>query len=138
MCPHMKWPLLLAGCIALLGAGIHGVVGDRIVRRIEPDSLPASRFGGGSSTKFLIRVSWHFVTIAFVIAGIGLGAAGLQPRWDAATGLAYEAAALITCWALFGLAGSHARAGIRAWTKHPAPVILTLTSALAWWGAATL
>ncbi len=67
--------------MALRGAAIHGVVGDRLVRRIEPEWL-------GRRAKFLIHVTWHFTTIAFVVLGVDVVWAGLEPESSAATGLA--------------------------------------------------
>lgn len=134
----MNWPLFAAGLISLSGALIHGVVGDRIVRRLDTGTLPKNPFGDGSSTKFLIRVSWHFVTIAFVVLGSGLVLVSMRPESSASTGVAYVAGAAVTCWVVFALTAVFFRGGVIAWTRHPAPYLLSAASALIWWGAASL
>ena len=42
----MNWPLLAAAALSLSAALIHGVVGDRIVRRIDATTLRATHSGG--------------------------------------------------------------------------------------------
>lgn len=134
----MNWPLLAAGFISLSGALIHGIVGDRIVRRLDTGTLPTNPFGDGGSTKFLIRVSWHFVTIAFLVLGVGLVLVALRPGSSASVGVAYVAGAAISCWVVFALTAVFLRGGVIAWTRHPAPYLLSAASALIWWGAASL
>ena len=54
----MNFPLLVAGSLALLGAGIHGVAGEAlVVRRLSPGGLQSSPFG-----------SPGFVTLAVGVA----------------------------------------------------------------------
>ena len=56
----MNFPLLVAGSLALLGAGIHGVAGEAlVVRRLSPGGLPSSPFGGPGMTRTMIRAAWH-------------------------------------------------------------------------------
>ena len=127
----MNWPLLVAGCFALVATAIHGIVGDGLVRRAEID-------GQDSRLKFLVRVSWHFTTIAFAIPGIALITAGVEPDSTAATGVAYVSGGLFTLWAAFALVSSFLRGGARAWLKHPAPVLLSAAAALIWLGVTRL
>ena len=127
----MNWPLLLAGCFALVATAIHGIVGDGLVRRAEIA-------GQGGRLKFLIRVSWHFTTIAFAVPGVALIAVGVEPESTAATGVAYVSGGLFACWAAFALVSSFLRGGARALLKHPAPVLLSVVAALIWWGVARL
>lgn len=134
----MNWPLLAAGALALLGSGIHGAVGDGIVRRIDADSLPKSSFGDGSSTKFLIRAAWHFTTIAFVVTGVALVFSGVRPDEGLSRGLAYSAGSLLTCWAALGLIAGFVRGGVRGWVTHPAPILLSISAALVWFGSTSL
>lgn len=127
----MNWPLLVAGCFALLATAIHGIVGDGLVRR-------AQITGQDSRLKFLVRVSWHFTTIAFAVPGIALITMGVEPDSTAATGVAYVSGGLFTLWATFALVASFLRGGARAWLKHPAPVLLSLAAGLIWWGVTRL
>jgi hypothetical protein len=131
-------PLLAAGALALLASAIHGVVGDRIVRRIDADSLPKNPFEDGFSTRFLIRVAWHFTTIAFVVTGVALVFSGVSPDEGPSMGLAYSAGSLLTSWAMLGLIAGFVRGGVRGWVTHPAPILLSISAALVWWGATWL
>ena len=133
----MSWQLVLAGALALFGAGIHGWVGDRIVRRIADDALPRNRFEG-ISTKFLIRVTWHITTLAFLVLGVGLVWVGLAPRAAAATGVAFVAAAAFLSWSVLAFAAGFKHGGMQVFRSHPAPAIFLLTAGLAAWGAAGL
>jgi hypothetical protein len=133
----MNWALLAAGSLSLMGSVIHGVVGDRIVRRIDDASLPGNPFTG-VSTKVLIRVTWHFVTIAFFVLGVALVATGAKPHIAAATGVAYVAGAAFAGWSIFALTAGFKHGGMRAFTAHPGPVIFLLTVVLISWGAAQL
>ena len=133
----MSWQLLLAGALALFGAAVHGILGDRIVRRIADDALPRNRFRG-ISTKFLIRVTWHITTIAFLVPGIGLVLVGAEPGAAAATGVAYVAAAAFLSWSVLAFIAGFKHGGLQVFLSHPAPAIFLLTGALAAWGAAGL
>src|SRR5437899_11107632 len=73
----MNFPLLVAGSLALLGAGIHGVAGESlVVRRLSPGGLPSSPFGGPGMTKTMIRAAWHMTTVAFLAVGSALALSG--------------------------------------------------------------
>ena len=122
---------MVAGCIAVLASIIHGVVGDRIVRRIDTDAI-------GGRVKFLLRATWHFTTITFGILGIALLWAGVKPGSTAATGVAYTAGALFSCWSVLALISGFMRGGARGWVAHPAPLMLSAATALIWWGATWL
>lgn len=133
----MNWALIAAGSLSLMGALIHGVVGDRIVRRIDGSLLPGNPFAG-LSTMLLIRVTWHFVTIAFAVLGIALVVVGTRPDVSAAFGVAYVAGAAFVCWSLFAFVAGFRSGGMRALKSHPAPVIFLLTVVLIFWGASQL
>ena len=133
----MSWQLVLAGTLALFGAAVHGVLGDRIVRRIADDALPRNRFRG-ISTKFLIRVTWHITTIAFFVPGIGLLWVGVQPEAAAATGVAYVAAAAFLSWSVLAFVAGFKHGGLQVFRSHPAPAIFLLTAGLSAWGATGL
>ena len=126
-------PLIVAGSLAILGAAIHGVGGEvLVVRKLSPETLPSSRFGGPVMTKTMIHVTWHMTTIAFFTVGSALLLAGSVLDGDAAQAIALLAAGAATGFAALAVGmGSSPRALFR----HPAPLLLTATAALAWWGA---
>ncbi|MDQ3956229.1 MAG: hypothetical protein M3285_11850 [Actinomycetota bacterium] len=133
----MNWPLIAAGSLSLMGSAIHGVVGDRIVRRIDEASLPGNPFQG-VSTMLLIRVTWHFVTIAFLVLGVALLVVGAKPEVTATSGVAYVAGAAFACWSVFALVAGFRRGGIRVFKSHPGPIAFVVTVVLISWGAAQL
>jgi hypothetical protein len=129
----MNVPLIVAGSLAILGAAIHGVAGEvLVVRRLSPGMLPPSPFGGPRATKTMIHVTWHMTTIAFVTVGSALLLSGSVLDGDTARGIGVLAAGASTGFAALavGLGASP-----RSFYRHPAPALLTLTAALAWWGA---
>jgi hypothetical protein len=130
-------PLIVAGSLAILGAAIHGVGGEvLVVRKLSPEMLPSTRFGGPVMTKTMIHVTWHMTTIAFFTVGSALLLSGSVLHGDAARGIALVAAGACTGFAALalGLGGAY-RHFPRALLRHPGPVVLTATAALAWWGA---
>jgi hypothetical protein len=130
-------PLVVAGTLALVGAAIHGVAGEILVlRKLSPGTLPSSRFGGPRATKSMIRVTWHMTTIAFLTVGSALLVSGMVLDRDAAQGIAVVAASASTGFAALAVGlGGALRHFPRSLFGHPAPVLLTATAALAWWGA---
>ena len=133
----MNWALIGAGFLSLMASMIHGGVGDRIIRRIDGSSLPGNPFAG-LSTMLLIRVTWHFVTIAFFVLGGALIAVGVRPDTAAATGVAYVAGAAFVCWSIFAFIAGLRSSGMRALKSHPAPIIFLLTVFLIFWGVLEL
>lgn len=133
----MNWAFVAAGCLALMGSAIHGWVGDHIVRRIDAEKLPGNPFPG-IGTRLLIRVTWHFVTIAFLVLGVALVAIGIAPEHSAAPGVAYVAGAAFSCWAIFTLATGFSHGGMRVFRSHPGPIVFVLAAVLIGWGAAHL
>jgi hypothetical protein len=129
-------PLIVAGVLAILGAAIHGVGGELLVRRLSPGMLPSSPFGGPRTTKTMIHVTWHLTTIAFVSVGSALFLSGSVVHGDTARGIALVAAGASTGFAALalglGVAYTHSP---RSLFRHPGPAALTATAALAWWGA---
>jgi hypothetical protein len=133
----MDVPLIVAGSMALLGAGIHGVAGEvLVVRRLAAAALPASRFGGPRMTMAMIHTTWHMTTIAFLTVGSALLLSGTVLDGDTAKGIALIAAGAATGFAALavGLGAAYTRTP-RALFRHPGPAVLTATAALAWWGA---
>jgi hypothetical protein len=130
-------PLIVAGSLALLGAAIHGVGGEvLVVRKLSPGMLPSSRFGGPGMTRTMIHVTWHITTIAFLTVGSALILAGSILDGDTARGIGLVAASAATGFAAvaLGLGVAYARSP-RSLYRHPGPVVLAATAALAWWGA---
>jgi hypothetical protein len=133
----MNVPLIVAGCLAILGATIHGMGGEVLVmRKLSLGMLPSSRFGGPRTTKTMIHVTWHMTTIAFLTVGFALLLSGSVLHGDTARGVGLLAASASTGFAALavGLGAAYARSP-RALLRHPAPAVLTLTAALAWSGA---
>lgn len=133
----MTVPLIAAGCLAILAAAVHGAGGELLVmRRLAPDVLPSSRFGGPVMTRAMIHVTWHLTTIAFLTVGCALVLSGSVLDGDAARGIGLVAAAAATGFAAVtvGLGAAHMRSP-KALVRHPGPAVLTAAAALAWWGA---
>jgi hypothetical protein len=130
-------PLIIAGSLAVAGAAIHGVGGEvLVVRKLSPEMLPSSSFGGPRTTMAMIRASWHITTIAFLTVGSALLLSGSVLDGDASRGIALVAAAASTGFAAVVVGLAIADAGSpRFLFRHPGPVLLTLVAALAWWGA---
>jgi hypothetical protein len=128
-------PFLVAAALALMGAAVHGGAGEAlVVRKLAPKILPSSPFGGGAATKRMIRATWHMTTVAFAVLGLALATCAGS---DAATcrGVGRVAALSFSGFALIAV-GSAIAQSPRSLLRHPAPLLLTATSALAWWGAA--
>ena len=51
----------------------------------------------------MIRVTWHFVTIAFMILGIALLLVSIKPELVVASGVAVLAGVAFACWSSFAL-----------------------------------
>jgi hypothetical protein len=129
-------PLIVAGSLAILGAAIHGGAGEvLVVRRLSPATLPSSSFGGPKVTKLMIHVTWHVTTIAFLTVGCALLLSGAVLDGDTARALGLVAAGACTGFAAVavGLGVAYTRSP-RALLRHPGPLLLTATAALAWWG----
>jgi hypothetical protein len=130
-------PLLIAGCLALLGTLLHGVGGELlVVRKLSPETLPGSRFGGPRMTLTMIHVSWHIVTVAFLSVGCALLLAATALDDDAARAVGVLCAAAVTGFAAVAvvIGVAYARSA-RPLVVHPGPAVLTATAVLAWCGA---
>jgi len=130
-------PLILAGSLAILGAAFHGVGGELfVVRKLSSAMLPSSRFGGPAATRSMIHVTWHMTTIAFLTVGSALILSGSALHGDTARGIRFLAAITSTGFAALavGMIITRTRSP-RLLLRHPAPVLLSATAVLAWWGA---
>lgn len=133
----MNIPLIIAGSLAILGTAVHGLGGEiLVVRKLSPGMLPSSRFGGPTTTRNMIHATWHMTTIALLTVGSALLLSGSVLHGDTARGIGLVAAGASTGFAAVavGLGGAYRRFP-RSLFRHPGPVILTATAALAWWGA---
>lgn len=144
----MNLPLVVAGVLALLGAAVHGIVGDLVVvRRLSPGKLPSSPFGGPRMTKAMIRVAWHMATMALVTVGSSLVVSGafLDGETARAVGVVGAGASTGIAVVIVPAAFNQARRSLalRATDRrelrsflHPGPVILVAIPVLAWVGIA--
>jgi hypothetical protein len=129
-------PLIIAGSLAVVGAVIHGGAGEiLVVRKLSPEMLPPTSFGGRRLTKAMIHVTWHMTTFAFLTVGAALLLSGTLLHGDTARGLGVLAGSAATGFAALavGFGAAHTRSP-RLLLRHPGPVLLSVTAALAWWG----
>jgi hypothetical protein len=127
-------PYLAAGVLGLLGALIHGGVGEvTVIRRLSLDSLPATRWGGPETTLGLIRGTWHLLTTAFLALGTGLTLCGQAGPGATCRGVGMLATGTFGAFAVLVVAGALLRPP-RSLIRHPAPLLMTAATALAWWG----
>jgi hypothetical protein len=138
----MNLPFVIAGVLALVGAAIHGGAGEAlIVAKLRTEELAPTPFGGPSMTKLMIRVTWHIVTIAFVVIGSGLAACAPAVSSETCRGVGRVAAISFTGFAALAVglatAGLGARRVPRALMRHPGPLVFVVVAALAWWGQAS-
>jgi hypothetical protein len=130
-------PLTVAGALGILAAAVHGAGGEVLVmRKLSPEVLSPSPFGGPRMTKAMLHVSWHLTTFAFLTAGIALLLSGTVLDGDVARAIALVGASAFTGFAALVLAfgGAYMRSP-RTLVRHPGPAVLTATALLAWWGA---
>ena len=133
----MTVQLILAGFLVVLGAAIHGIGGEiLVVRKLQPEALPASRFGGPRRTQAMIHVTWHLTTVAFLTVGVALLLSGSALEGDTARAVGLLAATACTGFAavIVGLGAADSKSP-GSLLRHPAPIVLTAAAALAWWGA---
>jgi hypothetical protein len=130
----MNAALMAAALLAFAAAAIHGVVGDALLRRIDRSVLPPSFIGGPQSTFAMIRISWHIVTLTFLMSGGAL--LWIAAASDAALvrGVGIFVAALYVTFAVLAIGYSIARLP-SALIRHPAPLVFILIAALTGWGA---
>jgi hypothetical protein len=133
----LNWALFTAGIVMLIGASLHAVVGDEVLRKIGLLQLPPNPFGTPADTRVALRITWHFGTIAFAFVGAWLIAAGLQPQAAFAVGAAYLSGTLLSCYGLIAGSVRIYRHGLGSLFKHPA-IMLIIAAVLVWWGSTSL
>jgi hypothetical protein len=128
---------MVAGALAMIGSAVHGAGGEVLVlRKLSPDVLPGSSFGGPRMTRAMIHVTWHLTTIAFLTVGVALLLSGSILDGDAARGVSLVAAGTSTGFAAVVMVlGAAETRSPQSLFRHPGPLVLTATAALAWWGA---
>ena len=133
----MNVALIVAGCLGILAAAVHGAGGEAlVVRKLSMETLAPSPFGGPRMTMAMLHVSWHVATIAFLATGVTLLLAGTTLDGEAAEAAAVTGAAAFSGYAavVVGLGWGYMRSP-RNLLTHPGPGILTGTAVLAWIGA---
>ena len=124
---------IVAGVLAWIGTAIHATGGEKIVfSKTHARALPAGP-REPSMARSLARTTWHLVSAAFAVLGTVLLVCGFIGDTDATKGAARAAAAVFSAFAGVVVASALARGGRDLW-RHPAPLMLTLTAALIWWG----
>jgi hypothetical protein len=132
----MDVPLTIAGSISILAAAIHGIAGELIVvRRLSPETLPATRFGGARMTRTMIHVSWHIATVAFLTVGAVLLLSGTSLEDETPRAILVVAAVASTAFAALAIGLGGGQGQFRALARHPGPAVLTAGAVMAWWGA---
>ena len=127
----MNGPWIAAGGLALLGTVIHALGGERIV---FSDTHPRAIAGAGSSTaRSLARTTWHLTTAAFAVLGTAALVCGFIGVTAATKGAARVVAAGFSAFAVMVIVSALAGGG-RGLLRHPAPLMLTVTATLTWWG----
>jgi hypothetical protein len=135
----MNLAFAIAGALALVGAVIHGGVGERlVVTKLRTEVLSPTRFGGPSMTKLMIRVTWHIVTFTFLVIGVAMAACATAGASEACRGVSRVTAISFTGFGALA-AGIVAmaqgpRALLPALRRHPAPLVFGAVAALAWLG----
>jgi hypothetical protein len=124
-----------AGALALVGAAIHGGVGEAmVVRKLDAAALPRTRLGGPQTTLLLIWASWHMLTIAFAGFGTALSVCAAREQSQACVGVGMLAAGSFAGFATLAVAVALAR-NPRQLIRHPAPLLLSAVALLAWLGS---
>src|SRR3954452_2046509 len=101
----MNVVLIVAGVIGILAAGVHGVAGEiLVVRKLSPERLASSPFGGARMTRAMIHVTLHITTVAYLVVGCAVVVAGAGLDGDARRSVAVVAAAAFSGFALVALA----------------------------------
>jgi hypothetical protein len=97
-----------------------------VVRKLTPEVLPSSGFGGPRTTKVMIHVTWHLTTIAFLTVGSALLLSRLgSPRRYRAGDRAGGRRRIHRLRCDRGGADDSLHAIPRSLVRHPGPALLT-------------
>lgn len=130
----MNGPWIAAGILALVGTAIHAIGGERIVfSRTDRRAIPDASTGSSAMARSLARTTWHLTSAAFAVVGAALLVCGFAGNTDATRGAARVAAACFSAFAAVVVVSALSRGGKSLW-RHPAPLMLTVTAVLVWWG----
>ena len=132
----MNTQLFIAGCLGILAAAVHGAGGEiLVVRKLSPDLLPSSWFGGPRMTKAMIHVTWHVATFAFFLCGAAMLIAATALDGDTRQAVGVVGAVSFTGFSALaiGIGAAYMRSP-RGLLTHPGPLVLSATAVLAWWG----
>jgi len=130
----MNGPWIAAGVLALVGTAIHAIGGEKIVfSRSHKRALPDAPAGSAAMARSLARTTWHLTSAAFAVMGTVLLVCGFVGSTEATRGGARVAAASFSAFAAAVVVSALSRGGKSLW-RHPAPLMLIVTAALAWWG----
>ncbi len=131
----MSVQFAIAAALALAGAMIHAIAGERlVVSRLRSETLSPTPFGGPTMTKLMIRATWHITTLAFVVMGSALAACAPAGSPQACRGVGLVAGISYTSFAGLtvglGLAAGQFPRGL---LRHPAPLVFAVVAGLTWW-----
>ena len=106
-----------------------------MVRTLSPEMLSPSPFGGPRMTRAMIHVTWHLTTISFLTVGVALLLCGSVLDGETARAVGLFAASASTGFAavVIGLGALDTKSP-RSLLRHPGPWVLSVATALAWWG----
>ncbi len=68
----MNIGFLVAGILSLIAVFAHGIGGEYTLRRVPTEAFPAIPNGGSHIAKQEVRMSWHGVTVIFILSSIAL------------------------------------------------------------------
>jgi hypothetical protein len=135
----MNVPFAIAAALSLVAAAIHGSAGEAlIVRKLRTETLSPTPFGGPVMTKLMIRVTWHIVTLAFLITGSAMALCSPAASSSACEGVGRMSAVSYGGFAMLtiglGVVASGRRLP-RMLLKHPGPLVFVAVAILAWRGS---
>lgn len=119
----VNWMYLTAGLLAAGGVVFHGVYGyAQVPAKLHAASLPASVFGDGKQTLWMLRLSWHSFTAVLAVAAVALIRLGLDDTGStgAPTAVGAVLAVIVVAWIIGG--------GSRRRLLHPGlPIVIVAT-----------
>jgi hypothetical protein len=68
----MNIGFLVAGILCVIGVLAHGIGGEYTLRRVPTSAFPQIPNGGSQIAKQEVRMSWHGVTVIFLLSAVTL------------------------------------------------------------------